>query len=240
LIHGWAGNIDFWREQTSALKDKARLILIDLPGHGQSDKPQTDYTMDYFARGVVAVLADTRVSKATLVGHSMGTPVICRVYKQAPEKVAALVAVDGILRRPKMNPEQAESFIAAYRTPEYKEHTKQFVTMMFPNPGTETLRDRALADMLKTPQYVMSSAMDSMFSASQPAWDLDHVKVPVLVINTKSPMWTDDYQNYVRSLSSQTDYRTVDGAGHFLMLEKPAEFNAALIESLRKFDLISK
>jgi len=44
---------------------------------------------------------DAHVDKATLIGHSMGVPVICRVYKQAPGKVAALVAVDGMLRRPR-------------------------------------------------------------------------------------------------------------------------------------------
>ncbi len=56
FIHGWAGNLGFWREQVPALADKARLILIDLPGHGQSDKPQTAYTMDFFADAVLAVL----------------------------------------------------------------------------------------------------------------------------------------------------------------------------------------
>ena len=48
FIHGWACNLGFWREQISTLADKARLILIDLPGHGQSDKPQANYTMDFF------------------------------------------------------------------------------------------------------------------------------------------------------------------------------------------------
>jgi pimeloyl-ACP methyl ester carboxylesterase len=41
----------------------------------------------------------------------------------------------------------------------------------------------------------------------------------------------------IRGVSAQADYRNVDGTGHFLMLEKPAEFNASLIEMLRKFDL---
>src|SRR5436190_5035199 len=77
LVHCWAGNLDFWREQVPALQDKARLVLIDLPGHGRSDKPHTIYTMDYFANAVVAVMRDAHVNKATLVGHSMGTPVIC-------------------------------------------------------------------------------------------------------------------------------------------------------------------
>src|SRR5881397_2138691 len=99
FVHCWAGNNGFWREQVPALADKARLIRIDLPGHGQSDKPHADYSMDFFAGAVLAVLRDAHVDKATLVGHSMGTPVICSVYKQAPERVALLVAVDGTLRR---------------------------------------------------------------------------------------------------------------------------------------------
>ena len=240
FIHGWSCNSGFWRDQIPALTDKARLILIDLPGHGQSDKPHTDYTMDFFAGAVLAVMRDALVDKATLVGHSMGTPVACRVYHQAPEKVAALIAVDGILRRPKMTPEQCEQFIAPFRTPEYREHTTKFIGSMFPIAGTEPLRSSVLAEMLATPQYVMLGAMEGMFGPAQPDWDPQKVTVPVLVINAKNPMWTADYEAYVRSLSLQTDYRTLDGVGHFLMLEKPVPFNAALSEMLKKFDLIAK
>jgi pimeloyl-ACP methyl ester carboxylesterase len=240
FVHGWSGNVGFWREQVPALADKARLILIDLPGHGQSDKPRTDYTMDFFASAVLAVMRDARVDKATLVGHSMGAPVICRVYAQAPEKIAALVAVDGILRRPSINPEQAEQFVGPYRTPGYREHATRFINSMFPNPGTEVLRDRVSSEMLATPQYVMLGAMEGMFGPGQPAWDLPKVNVPVLVINAKNPMWTAEYETYIRSLSPQTDYRVIEGVGHFLMLEQPAEFNTVLTEMLRKFDLVSK
>lgn len=240
FVHCWSGNLGFWREQVPALADKARLILIDLPGHGQSDKPHTAYTMDFFAGAVLAVMRDAHVDKATLVGHSMGVPVICRAYKQAPERVAALVAVDGTLRRPKMTPEQAEQFIARFRAPDYREKTRQFMSTMFPVPGTEAVRDRVVSEMLETPQYVMLGAMEGMFGADQPDWGPRHVSVPVLVINAPNPMWTDDYKEYVRSLSPQTDYRGIDGVGHWLMLEKPAEFNAALTEMLRKFDLIEK
>src|SRR5260370_1185574 len=99
LVHCWSGNLGFWREQVPALADKARLILIDLPGHGQSDKPHTAYTMDFFAEAVLAVMPDARVDKATLVGHSMGAAVICRVSIQAPERVSALVQDDWFSRR---------------------------------------------------------------------------------------------------------------------------------------------
>jgi pimeloyl-ACP methyl ester carboxylesterase len=53
-------------------------------------------------------------------------------------------------------------------------------------------------------------------------------------------MWTGDYLAYVRGLSPRADYRTVEGVGHFLMLEKPAEFNATLIEMLEGSGLLEK
>lgn len=240
FVHGWACNGSFWREQVPAFETKAKLILIDLPGHGQSDKPQTDYSMDFFARAVLAVLRDAQEDKAILVGHSMGTPIICRVYAQAPQKVVALVAVDGLLRRPKMTAEQVEGFIGPYQRPDYREHTTRFVKAMFPMPGTEALRDRVLAEMLATPQHVMYGAMQGMFAAGEPAWDLDNVRVPVLVVNARNVMWTTEYEAYARSLSSKTDYRTIDGTGHFLMLEKPAEFNRVLSGMLQEFDLVGK
>jgi len=238
FIHGWGGNTEFWQDQVPALRTKAKALLVDLPGHGQSDKPRAEYTMDFFARGVISVLRDAKIQRATLIGHSMGTPVICRVYALAPERVSGLLAVDGLLRRPKGTPEQFESFVAPYRTAQYRQHTTQFVAAMFPNPGTEKLRDWTLEQILATPQYVLSGAMDGMFKPDQPSWDLEKTTIPIMAINAKSPMWTPEYEAYVRSLSSKTDYQVIEGAGHFLMREKPTEFNRALVAMLEKFGLI--
>src|SRR5687768_17467795 len=69
FVHGWSGNAGFWKEQAPALAEKARLLLVDLPGHGRSEKPRVDYTMDFLARGVLAVMREARADKATLVGH---------------------------------------------------------------------------------------------------------------------------------------------------------------------------
>jgi len=241
FVHGWACNTDFWRNQVPAFAGKARLILIDLPGHGKSDKPHTRYTTDFFARAVLAVLHNARVNKAVLVGHSMGTGVICRVYAQAPEKVAALVVVDGFLRRSRRPREEAEKFIAPYRAASYRDQMARFITAMFPYPGTELLQQRILSQMLETQQHVIVSAMEEpLVAADQPDWDLKKVNLPVLVINAKSPFWTADYEAYVHSLSTQTDYRIMDGVGHFLMLENPSQFNAILTDMLCKFNLIEK
>lgn len=240
FIHGWACNLNFWREQIPALADTARLVLIDLPGHGQSDKPNTSYTMDFLARAVVSVLRDAQIEKAILVGHSMGAAVMCRVYQQAPEKVAALVSVDGLLCRLPGTAEEARMFIGQFCVPEYLQHAEKFISDFFPYPGTERLRDEVVTEMLATPQYVMAGEAEGMVGLDQPDWALQNVGVPVLVLNARNPWWSARFQHYVQTLSSQVDYRTFDGVGHFLMLEKPADFNANLVEMLRKFDLIAK
>jgi 3-oxoadipate enol-lactonase len=240
LVHGWSCNLGFWREQIAVLANDARLVLIDLPGHGRSDKPQTDYTMDFFAGAVLAVLREAKVEKATFIGHSMGKAVICRVLAQVPEKVTALVSVDGLLRRPQGVPGEAEAMLAQFRSPHYREVARVFVSTFFPVAGTEALRDEVTAEMLLTPQNVMAGAMAAILDANQPDWNLPPVAVPVLVLNAKSSAWLSDYENFVHALSPQVEYRLFENVGHCLMLEQPAEFNTALTGLLRKYDLMPK
>src|SRR5437588_12879666 len=62
LIHGWTMNLDSWRDQVADFAKRNRVIVIELPGHGQSDKPQVTYSMNLFARAVEAVMRDAKVS----------------------------------------------------------------------------------------------------------------------------------------------------------------------------------
>jgi pimeloyl-ACP methyl ester carboxylesterase len=98
FIHGWTCNLKFWKANIPAFVNQSRVIAIDLPGHGESDKPQVTYSMDLFARAIDAVITDAGVERVALVGHSMGTPVIRQFYRKYPNKTLALVIVDGSLR----------------------------------------------------------------------------------------------------------------------------------------------
>ncbi len=234
FVHGWSGDASIWRFQVPELAKRARVIAIDLPGHGASDKPETAYTMDFYAGAIEAVMHDVGVDRAVLVGHSMGTPVIRQFYRHYPGKTLALVAVDGALQN--LYSGMLDPLIVQLRQPGYKELAGKFIASMFPNPGTEALRDATLATVLATPQHVMVGSFEGM---REPAiWKDDPIGVPLLVLNAKTPYWTPEYVDYVRKLAPQVDYRVVDGPGHFLMLEKPQEFNAALLDFLRKQKLL--
>src|ERR1041384_7887297 len=118
FIHGWTCSIEFWKGQFEGFPGR-RVIFIDLPGHGKSDKPPTsstaNYTMEYFARSIEAVMRDAKIKSAVLAGHSMGVPVVRNYYKLHPEKTLGLILVDGSLR-PFGNKEQATQFIGMLKT----------------------------------------------------------------------------------------------------------------------------
>lgn len=237
FVHGWTCNINFWRGQIADFEKRTRVIAIDLPGHGQSDKPQIAYTMDLFARAVDAVLRDASVGRAVLVGHSMGTPVIREFYRKFPQKTLALVIVDGPLR-PFGDKKMMEQFIAPLRGPDYKEQVGKFIDMMLGTQIKPELREEIKASMLNTPQSVALSAIEGM--ADESIWKQDKVNVPVLAILAKSPFWPADNEQFFRSLVPNLDYRMWEGVSHFLMMEKPKEFNETLSAFLAKNALLKK
>ena len=237
LIHGWSCNLDFWRELIPDLSQRSRVIAIDLPGHGQSDKPQIAYTMDLFARAVDAVMRDAGVKRAVFVGHSMGTPVMRQFYRKYPLKTLALVIVDGALR-PYGDKKTMDGFLAPLRGPNYKEAGAGMLTgMAGPNLAPE-LRARIQSSFLSTPQYVLVSAMEGMVDES--IWGSDKINVPVLAIMAKSPFWPANIEQLYRSIAPQLDYQMWDGVGHFLMMERPKEFDEAVIAFLNKNALLKK
>src|SRR6266850_4512502 len=115
FVHGWACDETVWSEQTPTLAEKIRVITIDLPGHGQSDKPQTiSYDKDLYNRAIDGVITDANVKSVILVGHSNGTPFTREYYRKFPGKVKALVVVEGPLRA-FFNKETMEKFVAPMR-----------------------------------------------------------------------------------------------------------------------------
>jgi pimeloyl-ACP methyl ester carboxylesterase len=237
FVHGWTCDQSFWRGQTPAFKDKTRVILIDLPGHGLSDKPKIVYNMDLFARAVEAVLRDSKVNRAVLVGHSMGTPVIRQFYRKYPEKTIALVIVDGSLR-PFPDKAAAEKFFEPLRGPNYPLAAERMVDSMLQSMADPTLRGEIKAVMLRTPQYVAVSAMDGMLDEG--IWQQDKINVPTLALMAQSSNWAEDNEPFDRGIAPNLDYQTWPGVSHFLMLEKPKEFNEALSAFLIKIGFLKK
>jgi len=82
------------------------------------------------------------------------------------------------------------------------------------------------------------SAMDGM--ASKAIWTNDKINVPVLAVMAKSPFWPADNEQFYRSVAPNLEYHMWEGVSHFLMMDKPTEFNEALAAFLMKNGLLKK
>ena len=235
LIHGWTMNEDNWRDQFTDLAKRNRVIAIDLPGHGKSDKPQVTYSMDFFARAVDAVMRDAKVKRAVLVGHSMGTPIARQFYRKYPDRTLGIVIADGPLL-PFGEKAMMEAMTANFRGPNYKDAMGQMFTSMFGPSLTAESKELIQASRLSTPQYVLVSAWESM--ADPAIWGEDRVNVPVLAIMAKNPFFGPDLEQRYRVVAPNLDFRLWDGVGHFVMMERPKEFNEAVITFLDKNKLL--
>jgi pimeloyl-ACP methyl ester carboxylesterase len=240
FVHGWTCNASFWKANVPAFLGSARVIAFDLPGHGESDKPQITYSMDLFARAVDAVLQDARVERAVLIGHSMGTPVIRQFYRKYPQKTRALVIVDGALK-PFGTRESMKQFLDPFRTPEYKQHAEQMITFLSQGMKKPEILAEIKASMLSAPQHVMVSAFDEMLNPE--IWPTsiqaqDKIQVPVLAVMAVNPQWDKEYEAFVRELAPGIDYQVWPGVSHFLMMEEPEKFNGTVMTFLKRNKLV--
>lgn len=218
LVHCWTCNVEFWRDHYNAFPDY-RVIAMDLPGHGQSDKPKIDYSIDFFAKSVDAVMKKAGVKKAVLAGHSMGTPIARKFYELYPDKTLGLIVVDGALL-----PLGPRADIDKFFEPLFKDYqtaAATFIDGMLPTD--EKLRPFIRSSMLATPDYVAQSAMKLMTDDAY----AQHGKlnVPVLAIMAPSPYWPKDLETQYKSIAPDIDFQMWTGVTHFLQMERPDQFN---------------
>ena len=238
FVHGWSCDASFWRLQISEFAKSYHVIAVDLPGFGKSDKPHDKaYTMEFFARALHAVIEDANVKAPVLVGHSMGYAIVRQYLITFPGTVRAVVNVDGAYFR---IPETAEAradfenmvdgMVAAFDGPERKEAVRQFVEATFYGKTPKALQGEIMDAMASADAYAANSAFREMTRLDQ--WKEISFDVPSLALYAKADDLPDDHEAYMRTVFPHLTYELWDDAGHFLMLEKPERFNAALAKFL--------
>jgi pimeloyl-ACP methyl ester carboxylesterase len=235
FIHGWACDLTFWRGQEAVYNNpesspKYRSLLIDLPGHGSSDKPHRAYPIEFFARAVEAVMRDAEVERAVLIGHSLGGPIAYAFLRLFPEKARALVLVDAFVSRHMAGPPDRAATAARFaRTarslegPAGEKNFAQRVESCFTPQTPEALRAEIRAKMAATARHVRIAALTSISSLRPPPED-ETFDLPAIAIQA-AELHTQERFDLMRTIFTRMQLNKWEGAGHFLMLEDPQRFN---------------
>jgi len=230
LVHGWTCDETTWQEQVPALAKTYRVITLDLPGHGRSDPPPDGrFTVDLFARAIESVRAEAKVDRLALVGHSMGAPVVRQYARLFPQHTVAVVFVDGVI----VQPDQIQRFWSNgvnSEGPNGPKFREQLIRSMFSVSTTPPVQKHILSMMLAAPEATASGAAKSL--ADPAIWEEDAMSLPVLGLYADHG--GKDNRAYLTKLFPSLEYFEIPQTGHFLMLEKPDQFNHLLLTFLDK------
>jgi pimeloyl-ACP methyl ester carboxylesterase len=231
FMHGWggAGTGFLWDELVAHLDlTGLRVLCADYRGHGASDKVETGYTHERFARDMFAIADQEGVDRLVLVGFSMAGQFVQYMTYLAPERVQGQILISAAAAAAYGAPHEAlQAWVEAAPYPErFREILVQFIAV----PPKAELIDQYCAAVASTPRVALESTMH-MFNDLSIVEQAQQIRVPTLVIGpTLDPLMSPDYfrQNILALLPGAR--LALLHCGHEVPLEMP-QAAAGLIEA---------
>jgi pimeloyl-ACP methyl ester carboxylesterase len=229
LVHGWSCDHHNLVRQAEYFAPTHRVISVDLRGHGESDAPQQDYTLEGFADDLAWMCKQLDVSRVVVIGHSMGGAVGLEFASKNQDLVAAVVLLDcGIVLSGDLR-SSVEETVKGLLGPQSDAVRRSFIDTLFIPTDDPDQRAAITAGMMRTPKHVVASALTA--SLTWPS--MEEVTAPVLAIVADEFILSPAHfpTGVVRHLSLG---QTV-GSGHFIQLEVPDQVNAILGRFLKVY-----
>jgi pimeloyl-ACP methyl ester carboxylesterase len=261
LLHGWPGDRHDYREVVPLLRDRAELVVPDLRGFGDSDKPADAppgaFAADAQARSVLGLLDELAIETAVFAGYDIGSRIAQTVARTAPERVRALVICPPV-------PGAGTRVLDADAAPEFwyqhfhrlplaaelvdgdrgavRAYLRHFWTH-WSGPGYELADadlDR-LAASYGTPGaftasinwYRAGSGMIARSLSEQVPDAADRITPPTMVLWPEhDPLFPRAWGDRLEAFFAHVNPRDVPDAGHFVPLERPDAFAAAIGDGL--------
>lgn len=231
FVHGFGCDLNSWREQFSHFAGKNKMVFIDLPGYGESDKPEAEYSLDLFADAVKAVLDKEKVRGVVLVGHSLGVPVCRQVAFRYPDLASKLVDVDGVYcfyPADSATVAAYHEFAASFDCDSVGRVISSFVESLSAPQTPSFVNEYAASVMPLTPRYVAASTMRNLIDEKY--WLSGPLNIPVLALASVNSQIPPDYCEILEGLYPDLSYHELSDVGHFIMMEQCDAFNEILEE----------
>jgi pimeloyl-ACP methyl ester carboxylesterase len=247
LLHGFGGEIWMWERQVAALSKQCRLYIPDLLGYGYSDRPKGDYTPSFFVDTIRQFMDQIGVSRASLIGNSMGAGIAWAFALTYPTRVDKLILIDGIPPHvvPAVRSRSLRWFLAIRHIPllPYLALALRTRCMVRAELMEAIYDDRLVTDMVVERQHqisriegtarVMASTVRYADEVARYADALETLRKPTLII------WGEQDELFSVAVGSQlhasirdSELVVIKDSGHMPMWEKPDETNQAILDFL--------
>ena len=216
LLHGGLGHSGNWSKQLPVLSQQYKVVTVDSRGHGRSTMTEQQISYALMASDVVALMDYLEIEKAHVVGWSDGGIIGLYLAIHHPERLLKVVATGANYSPAGLRPDIGENqkFVS------YIGNAIEDYQALSPDPANWDAFFGNIGQMW---------ALEPDFTVEQ----MGSIAVPVLLLDGESDeaIYT-EHTMEMASLIPTAKLIFVQGTGHFGMAEKPAEFNAEILNFL--------
>ncbi|WP_273851356.1 alpha/beta fold hydrolase [Guptibacillus spartinae] len=238
LLHGLGGNYGIFYHQIGIYKKQYHVLAINLPGHGNSpltSSYDTPFTAELIADEILGLLDELKISKAHLVGISLGSVAVHHLLQRAPDRIQSAVLGGAITR---FNSLASSLLLAGNAVKAFMPYMwlyKLFAYVMMPKSNHSRSRELFIREAMKMKRCDFLAWYGLAF----------HVKATYVEVQEKSEnipkLYISGEQDhlFVKPLledihSDQQATHLLLDCGHVCNVEKPKEFNAASMAFFNK------
>jgi len=236
LIHGLGGFAERWSAVIPLLSKKYRVIALDLPGYGYSEKPSIDYTLEFFSKFIFDFLDKLGLSKANMIGSSLGGQIVaeCAITQNKIVQKIVLVSPAGVMRSstPSLD---AYSMAALY--PTYDTVKTAYEMMAGSN---KKVSDDTIGDFIKrmtqpNAKMVFMSTILALKNLPPITDRLSNIVIPTLLIwGERDTMIPVKYAHDFASSIKNCQLEIMENCGHTPHVEEPIKFSEKVLNFLNQ------
>ncbi len=234
FLHGLGGTGNVWHAQRVGLAKYFKVVTVDLPGSGRSDKSEREYSMEKWVKQIAGLADAIRLDKFVLVGHSMTTVLAQKFAAKYGSRLTALVLCGPLteLAQP-----AKEAFAKRADTVE-RDGMIAVVDGILAGALTPAAREGGNAALAGLYRELLLSNDPAHYArhiraliAGSAKADQPKVSVPTLIlVGDQDGVTPLSLCCPIAAAIKNCRIKIIPATAHLTMLERPTEFNAALIE----------
>jgi pimeloyl-ACP methyl ester carboxylesterase len=224
LVPGWCDNHTTLAVMAAYFSARHHVVKVDLRGHRQSDKPESDYSIASFADDMAWLCAQLGLHRPIIIEHSLGGAIALELATCYPGVPAAIIALEGIILFPAEVRAGGQLLVEALHTPAWREAMHGYIDAGFMPIDDPELQWKAHEELDRLPQYMHASV-----AAQSLLWDAAAAaracRVPVLYIEAGSGLSDLDH---FKALCPQLVVGKTVYVGHNQRVARPEQATAMI------------
>jgi len=237
LVHGLGSSTRDWEASVPIFSKDYQVITVDIRGHGKTDKPKGPYSIKNFAKDIADILMSLGFNSVNVLGISLGGMIVIQLTIDYPELIKTLAVVNSAPTSGDLSlfEKVINDRIEIIKAKGMRGIGEAIAPVLFIKPEQEELRNKFVERWAENNPEAYISALKSIKAWSVSDDQLHTIKCPTLILASDQDYSPVSVKKELVKKIQNSHLVIINDARHALPIEKPEEFNAAVMEFLLKY-----